>query len=396
MKSYSRIQAEINLDAICSNIEEIKRVIRPEAAVMAVIKADGYGHGAIPIAYAVQEQVAGFGVAAIQEALNLRKAGIKKLVLVLGYTPPEYYRELVEADISQTVFQYEMARRLNEEAERQGKRAKVHIKIDTGMGRIGLADCPESLEEIRRIAALPAIELEGIFTHFARADELDKTSAKEQLERFERFCRQLLAEGIEIPLRHAANSAAIIDLPEADYDMVRAGIAIYGMYPSDEVNKRAIALRPALSLRSHVVYVKEVKAGQGISYGSTYITTRPTLVATIPVGYADGYPRSLSSRGHVLIHGKKAPIIGRICMDQMMVDVTEIPETKTGDNVTLIGTDGAACITVEEAAALAGSFHYEFVCNLSKRVPRIYYQKGRVIGSMDYTRDELNAVEYLE
>ncbi|MCX4315827.1 MAG: alanine racemase [Lachnospiraceae bacterium] len=396
MKSYSRIQAEINLDAICSNIEEIKRIVRPETAVMAVIKADGYGHGAIPIAYAVQEKVGGFGVAAIQEALNLRKAGIKKLVLVLGYTPPEYYKELVAADISQTVFRYEMAKRLSEEAGRQGKKARIHMKVDTGMGRIGFAVCPQSIEEISRIAALPAVEIEGIFTHFAGADEADKSSARKQLERFEWFCDSLAAEGIDIPMRHAANSAAIIDLPQANYDMVRAGIAIYGMYPSEEVNKRALALRPALSLRSHVVYVKELEAGQGISYGSTYITTRRTLVATVPVGYADGYPRSLSSKGYVLIQGKRAPVIGRICMDQMMVDVTEIPETKIGDSVTLVGTDGAACITVEEAAALAGTFNYEFVCNLSKRVPRIYYQKGRVIGSMDYTRDELNAVEYLE
>ena len=396
MQSYSRIQAEIDLDAICSNIKEIRRVIQPQTLIMAVIKADGYGHGAIPIAHAVESQVGGFGVAAIQEALNLRRAGIEKMVLVLGYTPPEYYKELIAAEISQTVFQYEMAERLSQEAEQQGKRARIHIKVDTGMGRIGFADSSESVEKICRIAALPAVTIEGIFTHFARADETDKTSAKRQLERFGQFCDTLRQRGIDIPIQHAANSAAIIDLPEADYDMVRAGIAIYGMYPSDEVNKRALLLRPALSLRSHVVYVKEVEAGQGISYGSTYVTTHRTLVATVPVGYADGYPRSLSSKGYVLIKGKKAPVIGRICMDQMMVDVTEIPEVKTGERVTLIGTDGVACITVEEAAALAGTFNYEFVCNLSKRVPRIYYQKGRVIGSMDYTRDEVNAVEYLE
>ena len=263
------------------------------------------------------------------------------------------------------------------------------------MGRIGFFDDEAGLEEIKRIAALPAIEIEGVFTHFARADEGDKTYAKEQIRRFESFCDRIREQGIQIPIQHAANSAAIIDLPQAAYDMVRCGIATYGMYPSEDVNKRALALKPALSLKSHVIYVKEVEPGHGISYGSTYVTERQTTVATIPVGYADGYPRSLSSRGWVLIHGQKAPIIGRVCMDQMMVDVTGIPDVKIGDSVTLIGQDGSECITVEEMAALADTFNYEFVCNLSKRVPRIYYRNGQVIGSMDYTRDELNAVEYL-
>lgn len=391
---YSRIQAEIDLDAICNNIEEVKRTVGEKASVMAIIKADGYGHGAIPIAYALEEQVAGFGVAAVQEAENLRRAGIKKMILILGYTPAEYYPELVADDISQTVFEYEMAEKLNAAAQKQGRKARIHIKVDTGMGRIGFADCEESIGILKKISELPNLVIEGIFTHFACADEVDKTSARRQMERFEHFCEMAEARGINLGIRHAANSAAIIDLPPAWYDMVRSGIATYGMYPSEEVNKRRLCLRPALSLKSHVVYVKDVEAGNGISYGSTYVTERRTRIATIPVGYADGYPRSLSSKGFVLIHGKRAQILGRVCMDQMMVDVTELPEVKTGDSVTLIGADGGDCITVEEISALAGTFNYEFVCNLSKRVPRIYYRNGKVVGSMDYTKDEMNAVEY--
>lgn len=396
MQGYSRIQAEVDLDAICKNIEEIRRVTPAESAIMAIIKADGYGHGAIPIAHVLEERVDAFGVAAIQEAVNLRKAGIRKQILILGYTPAEYYEELIRNEISQTVFEYTMAEKLSQTAMNQGMKARIHIKVDTGMGRIGFADREDSLAEIVRIAALPAVEIEGIFTHFAGADEADKESARTQIHRFENFCKKVEELGIHVPIRHAANSAAIIDLPEASYDLVRAGIALYGMYPSSEVNKRRLMLFPALSLKSHVVYVKDMEAGHGVSYGSTYVTSRRTRVATIPVGYADGYPRSLSSNGWVLIRGKRAPIIGRVCMDQMMVDVSEIPGVQTGDIVTLVGKDGDECITVEEVAALAGTFNYEFVCNLSKRVPRTYFRDGRVIGSMDYTRDEVNAVEYLD
>lgn len=396
MLSYSRVQAEVDLDAINWNLSEVRRVITPGTKIMAIIKADGYGHGAIPVAHATEQQVDGFGVAAVQEAVNLRRAGIEKMILILGYTPPEYFQKIVELGISQTVFRYEMAERLDAEAGRQGKKARIHVKVDTGMGRIGFFDNVESAQVVREIAALPHVELEGLFTHFACADEADKTSALGQLARFGRFCQQVQELGVEIPIRHISNSAGSIDLPQADYDMVRCGIATYGMYPSEEVNKRRICLRPALRLVSHVVYVKEVEAGCGISYGSTFVTGRKTRIATIPVGYADGYPRRLSSKGFVLIHRKRAPILGRVCMDQMMVDVTHIPETAIGDSVVLAGSDGAEAITVEELSELAGSFNYEFVCNISKRVPRIYYQSGQVVGSMDYTRNEQDAVVYFD
>ncbi len=394
MKKYTRVQAEVDLDAIRSNISEVKRVIKPGTKVMAIIKADGYGHGAIPIAHALDSMVDGFGVAAVSEAVNLRNSGIKQMILVLGPTFPEYFDEIVKYDISQTTFTLESAMALSEEAGRQNKKAKIHIAVDTGMGRIGFRDDPESIETIKKINALPNIKIEGIFTHYACADEADKASVKRQIRRYNDFVDMVENAGVHIPVHHASNSAGIIDLPESNFDMVRSGITTYGMYPSEEVDKEKIRLTPALRLKSHVTFVKTVPAGTGISYGSTYVTDKETRVATIPVGYADGYPRALSGKGKVLIHGHFAPILGRVCMDQTMVDVTDIPDVKEGDKVILVGNDGENKISVEELAGLAGSFNYEFVCNLSKRVPRTYFEGGHLIGSMDYTKDEVNAVEF--
>ncbi len=377
---YFRVVSNIDLDAICDNILNIRKLLDSNTKIMAIIKADGYGHGAVPIAKVLDRiGVDTFGIAILEEGIELRRAGIKKPLLILGYTPKEQLKELVRYDVTPTVFQYCVAKELSEEALKQNKTANIHIKLDTGMNRIGFSDKIESIDEIKKIALLKGIRLEGIFSHFACADEEDKTSAKSQLQRFLSFVKQLEAEGVHIPIKHISGSAGIIDLPEAQMDMVRCGISTYGLYPSEEVNKGKLVLKPAMEIKTHVSYVKEVDAGVGVSYGSTYITKRKTRIATIPVGYGDGYPRLLSSKGRILIHGKSAPIIGRICMDQFMVDVTDIDNVEQGDTVTLLGKDGEQFISVEEIAAMAYSFNYELVCNVGKRIPRIYYRQGRIV-----------------
>lgn len=381
---FYRVQANINLDAICHNIAEAKKLLKEGTKIMAVIKADGYGHGAIQIARTLNSMVDAYGIAIIEEGISLRKEGITKPLLILGFTPKELYSSLVEYDIMQTVFEYDMAYHIAQEAQKQGKVAKIHIKIDTGMNRIGFALNQKSIDDIIRISKLDNLVIDGIYSHFAGADEADKTSANNQYQKYEEFLNRLKINGVHIPMKHLSNSAGIIDLPEAHYDMVRSGIITYGLYPSEEVNKAKIALEPAMELKTHVVYVKEVAKGEGISYNSTFITDRVTKVATIPVGYGDGYPRQLSSKGRVLIHGKSAPIIGKICMDQFMVDVTDIPNVEQGDIVTLIGRDGADMITVGEVANLAGSFHYEFICNIGKRIPRLYYKDSKLVNSSNF------------
>lgn len=384
MNEYYRVEARINLDAICNNIDEVRRNINDNTKIMAVIKADGYGHGAVALATALKDKVDAYGIAIIEEGIELRLAGFEKPILILGFTPHQQYEDLLTYDISQTVFQYDMAKKLSDIAVSLGKKAKIHIKVDTGMTRIGFKDTGESIQIIKEISILPNLIIEGLFTHFACADESDKTSVRKQLSRFLLFADKLEKEGIHIPVKHVSNSASIIDLPEANLDMVRSGIVTYGMYPSDEVNKNSLMLQPALTLKSNVVYVKEVEAGTGISYNSTYITDHDSVIATIPVGYADGYPRQLSSKGRVLIHGKSAPIVGRVCMDQFMVDVTNIPDVIEGDMVTLIGQDGDESISIEEVANLVGSFNYELVCDIGKRVPRVYYKEGKKVGTADY------------
>jgi alanine racemase len=387
VKNYLRAYAEINLDAINHNVMQVKQAVGNDVKVMAVIKADGYGHGAAEVANSLHKiGVDAFAVAIIDEGIALRKQGIQLPILILGYTSPYQYGELVNYELTQTVFRYEMAEKISEFAVLLNKTAKIHIKVDTGMNRIGFKDCEESVEIIKKINKLPNIEIEGIFTHFACADELDKTSAKHQYERFRKFTEQLEEAGVCIPVKHVSNSAAIIDLKDYRLNMVRSGIMTYGLYPSEEVDKEEIKLQPALSFKSHIIYIKEVPAGQGVSYGSTYVTTRDTKIATIPVGYADGYPRALSSKGRVLIRGQYAPIIGRICMDQFMVDVTDVDGVQELDDVTLVGRDGEHVITVEEVSA-EHSFNYEFICGLTRRVPRIYYQDGKLTKIVDYLNE---------
>lgn len=388
MNSYLRVYAEIDLDAIRDNIREIKRHIGTKTKLMAIIKADGYGHGSVPIANALRDEgVDGFGVAIIEEGILLRKRGIKQPILILGYTSQYQYAELIQYELTQTVFQYSMAESISKFAVTMGRTARIHIALDTGMNRIGFQDTEESVEVIKRIQKLPNLVIEGIFTHFSKADELDKTFTFHQMDRFHQFVEKLEKNGVHIPIKHASNSAGIIDFNSAHLDMVRSGIITYGLYPSKDVGKEQLKIQPALELKSHVIYRKRVPAGESVSYGGTYVTDRETVIATIPVGYGDGYPRALSSKGRVLIHGQYAPIIGRVCMDQFMVDITHIPDVKQEDIVTLVGRDGDNCITVEEVANLAGSFNYEFCCGLGRRVPRVYIEKGEMKQTIDYLND---------
>jgi alanine racemase len=374
-EKYYRVQANVDLNAIWHNLSEIRSKISSNTKLMAIIKADAYGHGAVPLAKSIgtSDLIDYYGVAIIEEAVELRESGIDKPILILGYTPIEQYDLVVAYDVAQTVFQYEMAEALSLEAKKQGKIAKIHIKIDTGMNRIGFTDSLKSIDEIKRIAALENIAMEGLFSHFACADEADKTSANNQLERYIKFINILEQEQIQIPMKHIANSAGIIEFPEAYFNMVRCGIVTYGIYPSDQVNKQDIKLIPAMELKTHVIYVKDVEAGVGVSYGAAYVTKKKTRIATIPVGYADGYSRNLTNLGKVIIHGQYAPIVGRICMDQFMVDVTNIPDVQQGDAVTLLGKDADSFISAEELAEWSHSFAYELLCTVGKRIPRVYF-----------------------
>lgn len=384
MDKYLRVYAKVDLDTIYNNILSVRQRIGEQVKLMAVIKADAYGHGAVPVGLHLQNIVDGFAIAVVEEGIVLRQNGIHKPMLVLGYTDSYQFPELIQNDISQTIYRYEMAEQLSRIAVAMNAVAKVHIKVDTGMGRIGFLPNEESVGEVKRIAALPNLEIEGMFTHFSKADMAGREYTDEQFKRFQAFALRLEEEGITIPVKHVANSAAIMDYPDTYLDQVRSGIVTYGMYPSEEVNKGHLAITPAMELKSHVIYVKEVPAGTSIGYGGTYVTERPTRIATIPVGYGDGFPRSLSNRGRVLIQGESAPIIGRICMDQFMVDVTHLPNVKEKDVVTLVGKDGERVLSVEEVANLAGSFNYEFCCDVGRRIPRVYYKNGKYYKTVHY------------
>lgn len=388
MEKYYRVYADIDLDAIVNNVKALKALTREGTKALAVVKADGYGHGDIAVSKAVKDLVYGYAVATLDEAVNLRENGIDKPILILGYVNPDEYELLVKNEIDATIFDIETANELDAVAQRLGKMAFCNIKVDTGMRRIGLEPDESGKEIVRQIKKLKNLNARGIFTHFAASDEKDKTSALKQFDKFKTFTDGLEAEGITFEIRHCSNSAAIIDMPQVNLDMVRLGIAMYGMYPSEEVDKSRVKLTPAIQLKSHITMVKEIEAGEKISYGGTYTTTKKTKVATVSVGYGDGYPRALSSKGYVLIDGKRADIVGRVCMDQMMVDVTDIDNVKRGDVVTLIGHDKDGYISIEEISELAGTFNYEFVCDLGKRIPRNYYLNGRYIGSHDYFHEK--------
>lgn len=386
-----RVYAEVNLDAIRQNIRNVMRRVGERVRVMAVIKADAYGHGSVPVAQALAETgCRDFGVATVREAAELRRSGVRGSILILNYVFPQNYDELLCLDAASTVFRYEDAKLLSDRAAFLGKTAKIHIKIDTGMGRIGLQPTGESLMEIQKTAKLPHLELKGIFSHFACADERDKAYSRLQLKRFTEFALRLERAGVFIPTKHICNSAGLIDFDDCFFDMVRCGIATYGLYPSEEVGKSGLKLFPALQLKSHVAFVKEVGAGFPVSYGSTFVSEKPMRIATVPVGYADGYPWALSNKGRALIRGKYAPVIGRVCMDQLMADVSDIPGVRQGDRVTLVGRDGENRISAEEVAEAAGTISYELCCGIGRRVPRVYIQNGKYLKTVDYLDKEQN------
>ena len=373
MNRYLRCYAEISLEAIGHNIREVKKRLPEGVKLLGVVKANAYGHGAVPVASYLENQVDYFATATIEEAVELRENGISAPILILGYVSPSQYGDLVEYDITQTIDSYAQALALEKEAARQNRKAKAHLAVDTGMTRIGFQVTEHDADVAAKIADLPHIELEGMFTHFSCADQEDKTYCSMQMEKYDKMTALLAERSVTIPLRHICNSAGIMEFDDHRFEMVRSGIITYGIYPSEEVKKERLDLIPALSWKSHVIHVKEVGPGIGVSYGATYVTEKPmTRIATVSAGYADGYPRALSNQGCVLIHGKKAPIIGRICMDQMMVDVTDIPDVQVEDVVTLVGTDGDETITIEEIANPAARFDYEMLCDISSRVTRVY------------------------
>lgn len=386
MKSYTRIRARIDLDAIEYNIEKMKENLPEDTKLIVVAKADCYGHGALQTTslLSLKEYVWGFAVATLDEAIVLRRGGITKPILVLGCIFPEQWIDALENNIRITVYTEELTKVLSDLAVKIGRKAYVHVKLDTGMGRIGFTPGKEGADKIEEISKLPNIVMEGLYTHFSKADEGDKSYTMKQMEAYTWMKEELASRGITFSYYHCCNSAGIIDLKGAGQNLSRAGISTYGMYPSEDVHKENVDLKPALELISHVAFVKWVDEGEMISYGGTYVTKRRTKIATIPVGYGDGYPRSLSNKGYMLIHGKKAPIIGRVCMDQCMVDVTEIEDVKFGDEVVLVGRDGDEYLSVETLSRLSDRFNYEFVCLMGKRIPREYIRRGEIQEQMDY------------
>lgn len=385
--NFDSTRVKIDLDAISANFDAIRA--KTGVPVMAVVKADAYGHGAIQVARLLQGKCAFFGVSSMLEAMELRQAGLTTPILILGHTPVSAFPTAIREGIRPTIFHYEDALALSEAALQVGKLAPFHFAVDTGMSRIGFQVSEASADLCAKIAALPGVEAEGLFSHFATADCTDLTRSRQQTALFDTFSAMLEARGVTVRICHMNNSAGLMNF-DRHYDMVRAGIVTYGMYPSDEVSPDLLPLRPALQFLSRVTHVKTLPAGREISYGGTFVTTKETVVATVPVGYADGYRRSLSGKFYVLIHGQKAPILGRICMDQMMVDITNIPNVQVNDRVTLVGRDGEEEITMEAIAAAADSFNYEFVCGISRRVPRIYVSGGRTIHSVHYLLDSFS------
>lgn len=382
--SLKRVVAEINLDKLHHNYKEIEKCLEQDSRIIAVLKTDAYGNGAVPLAKELEgyDSLFGFALASAEEALSLRKEGIKKPLLILGYTFNEDFERLITEEVRLNVFQSDSLDEIQKTVQnmkRRGvnKKAIVHIKVDTGMSRIGIFPDENGLKLIQKAAGMPEIEMEGIFTHFYGADEKDKSSAIRQFETFHCFINKISEMGIQIPIVHCANSAAILEMKQTHYHMVRAGIILYGLWPSGEVNKEKTVLKPILSLKSSLVFIKKISRGTAISYGGTYIAPNDMILGTVPVGYGDGYPRSLSNKGYVLVRGKKAPIVGRICMDQFMIDLTHIPEAVKGDEVILVGESREDHITLDELGELSGRFNYEFSCDLGERIPRIYVKNNK-------------------
>ena len=380
-----RTWAEVDLDAIAHNIKEIRKITNPNAKIMAVVKADAYGHGFLEVAKTLLENGADrLAVAVLQEGKQLRSRGVTVPILILGASGEEAVEDLINFDITPSVFTYEFAKELSYEAERKEKVTKIHIKIDTGMSRIGFLageNNEEIVDEIIKISKLPYIEIEGIFSHFATSDEYDKSYTLLQYGRFMDVCNRLEEKGLNIPIKHICNSAGIMMYPEMHLDMVRPGVILYGMYPSDEVDKSRLDLIPAMTLKSTITHIKEVEPGRGVSYGKEYITDKKTKIATVPIGYADGYLRKLAKHGKMIVDGVKVPIIGRICMDQCMIDVTNVHNIDKGDEVIIFGREG---VTVDDLAEWLETINYEVSCVIGKRIPRIYTKDGKAVKVLNY------------
>lgn len=380
--------AEIDLDNLAHNMREVRRIVREDISVMAVVKANAYGHGSIETSKVFLENGACYlAVATLGEAIELRRAGINAPILILGYIKNSQYHIAVEEDITETIYNMESAKFLSDAAVKLKRKAKVHIKIDSGMGRIGFRPDEKSIEEIVNIAKLPNLEVEGIFTHFAKADELDKTFTIEQYEKFQWTIKELGNKGLNIPIKHASNSAAIIDLPEYNLNMVRGGIMLYGLYPSDEVIKEKVKLKPAMTLKAEISNIKVVPKGTGISYGQIFVTERESKIATIPIGYADGFTRLLTSKSEVAIKGQRAPVVGKICMDQSMIDVTDVENVHIGDEVILFGDGSFGSPHIDEVAKTLGTISYEVLCMVGRRVPRVYVKDKEIVKIVDYLLD---------
>ena len=375
--SYYRSFARIDLDAVENNFNELKSLLPSGVKTMCVIKADAYGHGSHRIALFLQNKCDYFAVASINEGEELRAAGVKTPMLILSYTSPLEYEDLIRNDITATIYDLESAVLLSETALKMGRTAKVHVAVDTGMGRIGFPDDESGADAVEKLKRLPGLLVEGLFSHYACSDETDRTSANEQTRRFESFIKLLEKRSIDIPIKHICNSAAVIE-GEKSFDMVRFGISLYGLYPSQEVHKERVTLAPAMQVESHIVYVKTVKKGTKIGYGQTYTAPCERKIATVCIGYADGFNRCFSNKGYVLIKGKKAPVVGKVCMDQIMVDVSDIEQVSVGDRAVILGKDGSSVISAEELGEMSDSFNYEVLCNFMPRIKRIYVRHGEV------------------
>ncbi|KEI06903.1 alanine racemase [Clostridium botulinum] len=384
-KHLRPVWAEINLDNLAFNMKEIKK-ISSSKEIIGIVKADAYGHGALDVAPTLIENGAtGLAVAVINEGVELRRSGIECPIMVLGFTAPTLIHTLLRHDIEQTVFSLEYAKQLSEVAEKMHKKIKIHIAVDTGMGRIGFLPNKESVQDVKKISNLPNIEIKGIFTHFSTADESNKEYTYYQLKKFNEFYDELKKENVNIQTRHIANSAAIMELSETQFEGVRPGIILYGYYPSDQVDKSKLKLKPVMELKTNIVHIKKISSGQYISYGRKFKTERESVIATIPVGYADGYTRRLFNKAKVIINGQIAPIIGTICMDQCMIDITDIKgNVKIGDEVILMGQKNGIKIDANDIASMLGTINYEVVCMISKRVPRVYIKNGEVVKVRNY------------
>lgn len=379
------VWAEINLDNLAHNMREVRKNTKEGTLITAVVKANAYGHGSIKAAETfLQNGGDRLAVATLSEAIELRNANMKVPILILGYTPESQFSSVIEHDITQAIYNYESAKVFSKTATILGKTGIIHLKVDSGMGRIGFLPTEESIEEIIKILKLQNIKVEGIFTHFATADETDKSYTRLQYERFVTFVKKLEERGLSIPIKHVSNSASIIDLPEYNLDMVRAGIMLYGFYPSNEVNRDKVKLKPAMNLKAKISNIKEVSKDTGISYGQIFVTEKESKVATIPIGYADGFTRLLTSKGEAYVNGQEVPIVGRICMDQCMLDVTDVEDINIGDEVVLFGYGKKGYPHVDKVAEELQTINYEIVCMVGRRVPRVYIQSGEVIDVDDY------------